>query len=75
MHKEETVHTGKIKKLVKERGFGFISDTDGRELFFHSSGLVGTTFESLRGDESVTFEIESSEKGPRATQINVTQEG
>ena len=68
------MHTGKIKKLVKERGFGFISDNDGRELFFHSSGLVGTSFESLRGDEQVSFEIETSEKGPRATKINVVQE-
>jgi cold shock protein len=68
------VHTGKIKKLVKERGFGFISDNDGRELFFHSSGLIGATFESLRGDEQVSFEIETSEKGPRATKISVVQE-
>ncbi|MBU2063663.1 MAG: cold shock domain-containing protein, partial [Candidatus Omnitrophica bacterium] len=35
------MHTGKIKKLVRDRGFGFISDTDGREIFFHQSSLVG----------------------------------
>ena len=69
--KEEIVHTGKIKKLVRERGFGFISDTDGRELFFHSSGLVGVSFDSLQEGAEVTFEVESSEKGPRATSINV----
>lgn len=64
------MHTGKIKKLVRERGFGFISDTDGRELFFHQSGLVEAGFDSLNEGQDVTFEVESSPKGPRA--VNVT---
>jgi CspA family cold shock protein len=65
------MHKGKIKKLVRDRGFGFISDTDGRELFFHQSSLAsGVTFDALVGDEDVEFEVEKSPKGPRA--INVT---
>lgn len=63
------MHTGKIKKLVRERGFGFISDTDGREVFFHQSSLIGATFEALSEEQSVEFEVEQSPKGPRA--INV----
>ncbi len=63
------MHKGKIKKLVRERGFGFISDDDGRELFFHQSALVGLTFESLTESQEVTFEVESSPKGPRAVNI------
>jgi cold shock protein len=63
------MHTGKIKKLVRERGFGFISDTDGRELFFHQSGLTEGSFDSLNEGQDVTFEVEKSPKGPRA--INV----
>jgi CspA family cold shock protein len=65
------MHTGKIKKLVRERGFGFISDTDGREVFFHQSSLVGATFETLNEEQQVTFEIEQSPKGPRAVNIHL----
>ena len=69
------MHTGKIKKLVRDRGFGFISDTDGREVFFHQSGLVGTTFDALKEDESVEFEVEQSDKGPRAVNVSIAKEG
>lgn len=63
------MHTGKIKKLVRERGFGFISDTDGREVFFHQSSLIDVKFDALAEEQSVEFEVEQSPKGPRA--INV----
>lgn len=65
------MHTGKIKKLVKDRGFGFISDTDGREVFFHHSGVVGVQMDSLNEDQEVTFDVQNSEKGPRAINIKV----
>jgi CspA family cold shock protein len=66
------MHTGKIKKLVRDRGFGFISDTDGREVFFHQSSLVGVAFDSLSGTEDVTFDVERGPKGPRAVNVNIT---
>ncbi len=65
------MHTGKIKKLVRERGFGFISDTDGRELFFHQSGLVDVKFDALNEEQAVSFEVEQSPKGPRAINVRV----
>ena len=68
------MHTGRIKKLVQDRGFGFIDDTDGREIFFHQSSLVGSTFDTLKGDETVEFEVENSPKGPRAVNVSVTQQ-
>ena len=61
---------GTIKKLVSERGFGFIAADDGREYFFHRSGTEGD-FDSLAGGEKVTFEIEPSPKGPRANRVRV----
>jgi len=67
------MHTGKIKKLIRDRGFGFISDTDGRELFFHQNSMVGTPFDTLAGDEKVEFEVEDSPKGPRAVNISVSK--
>ena len=67
------MHTGKIKKLVRDRGFGFISDTDGREVFFHQSGLTGIAFDALKEDESVEFEVEQSDKGPRAVNVSIAK--
>jgi len=56
---------GTIKKLVSDRGFGFIAADDGKEYFFHRSGTE-VNFDSLQGGEKVQFEVESSPKGPRA---------
>jgi len=63
------MHTGKVKKLVRERGFGFISDTDGSEVFFHKNNLVGVEFDALNENDELEFEVEKSPKGPSA--INV----
>lgn len=65
------MHKGQIKKLVRDRGFGFIADTDGREVFFHQSSLLETTFTALSEDQQVEFEVENSDKGPRATNVRV----
>ncbi len=65
------MHTGKIKKLVRERGFGFISDTDGREVFFHQSSIIDATFDGLKEEQAVEFEIENSPKGPRAINVRL----
>jgi cold shock protein len=67
------MHTGKIKKLVRERGFGFISDTDGNEVFFHQSSLIDVRFDALSEEQDVEFEVEKSPKGPRAVNIRVVQ--
>ena len=64
--------TGTIKKLVSDRGFGFIAAEDGREYFFHRTGLdPSVNFDSLAGGERVSFEIEPSQKGPRANRIRL----
>ena len=67
------MHTGKIKKLVRDRGFGFISDTDGREVFFHQSSLVDVSFDALNEDENVAFEIQKSDKGPCAVNVSIAK--
>jgi cold shock protein len=60
---------GTIKKVVSDRGFGFIASEDGTEYFFHRSAV--DVFDSLQGGERVTFEVESSPKGPRAAKVAV----
>ena len=62
--------TGTIKKVVSDRGFGFIAAEDGKEYFFHRSEVNGN-FDLLTGGETVSFEIEASPKGPRAKTIRV----
>lgn len=68
------MHTGKIKKLVRERGFGFISDTDGNEVFFHQSSILDVSFDSLKEEQEVEFEVEKSEKGPRAVSVRLIKQ-
>ena len=62
--------TGTIKKVVADRGFGFIVADDAKEYFFHRSGVESSLdFDRLVGGEKVEFEIEASPKGPRAARV------
>ena len=62
--------TGTIKKVVADRGFGFIAAEDEKEYFFHRGGLDSSLdFDRLTGGERVEFEVEASPKGPRAVQV------
>ena len=62
--------TGTIKKVVADRGFGFITAEDGKDYFFHRDGLDSSIdFDRLVGGERVEFQIEQSPKGPRASQV------
>jgi len=61
---------GTVKKLVSDRGFGFITAEDGKDYFFHRDGLDSSIdFDRLVGGEKVAFEIESSPRGPRAVKV------
>ncbi|MDR3559620.1 MAG: cold shock domain-containing protein [Candidatus Pacebacteria bacterium] len=62
---------GTIKKLVSDRGFGFITRESGdKDLFFHSKELQGATFEELREGDKVQFEVAESPKGPNAVNVS-----
>jgi cold shock protein len=67
---EVLMTTGTVKKVVADRGFGFISAEDEKEYFFHRGALDSSLdFDRLVGGERVQFEIEQSPKGPRAAQV------
>jgi CspA family cold shock protein len=70
--KELRMPGGTIKRLVRDRGFGFIRDDGGQEWFFHRSAVQGS-FDQLNEGQRVNFEEEPSAKGPRAG--NVRSEG
>jgi len=60
---------GTIKRVVRDRGFGLIRSSDGQEVFFHRNGLQEMDFDALKEGETVEFEVERGEKGPRATNV------
>jgi CspA family cold shock protein len=67
---EAYMSTGTVKKLVADRGFGFITADDGKDYFFHRGALQGgLDFDRLVGGEKVDFEVEASPKGPRAVKV------
>ena len=61
---------GTIKRLT-DRGFGFIDIGGGKDLFFHSSGLEGISFEELQEGQRVSFTEGVGDKGPRAENVKV----
>ena len=62
--------SGTIKKVIAERGFGFIAADDRKEYFFHRGGLDSPLdFDRLVGGERVAFDIEEGPKGPRAAHV------
>ena len=60
--------TGTIKRIQRDKGFGFIRDTSGQEYFFHRSAVQGS-FDSLSEGQRVNFDEEQSPKGPRAGNV------
>lgn len=60
---------GTIKRLVRDKGFGFISVDSGAEYFFHRSACTGAAFDDLREGQSVTFDVGQGPKGPRAENV------
>ncbi len=61
---------GTIKKIISEKGFGFIEGQSG-ELFFHRSAVEGAGFEELREGQEVEYEEGHGPKGPRADKVRV----
>jgi CspA family cold shock protein len=63
-------HTGRVKWFDARKGFGFIVQDDGSEIFVHHTGIAGEGYKRLEDGQPVEYEIETTGKGPQA--INVT---
>jgi len=63
---------GTVKRLMRERGFGFIAAEDGREIFFHRSELQNVEFDNLQQGDQLEFNVTKGDKGPKATDIKKT---
>ncbi len=60
---------GRIKKMVRDRGFGFIRGDDGNEVFFHRSGMSTAEYDVLNEGDIVEYVIQESGRGPRAENV------
>ena len=64
------MNTGTVKWFNNQKGYGFISDENGKDIFVHYSGIAMEGFKTLEDGQAVEFEIVEGAKGPQA--INVT---
>ena len=62
---------GTVKWFNGKKGYGFIWDEEGNDVFVHYSGIVMDGFKSLEEGQKVQFEVVDGEKGPQATEVSV----
>jgi cold shock protein len=61
--------TGTVKWFNDKKGFGFVSQDDGTDLFVHYTGIEGNGYKALNEGDRVEFEVIDSDKGPRAVSV------
>ncbi len=61
--------TGTVKWFNEKKGFGFIQQDEGGDLFVHYTAVTGTGFKTLLEGQRVQFEVENTDKGPKAKNV------
>ena len=64
---------GTVARLITDRGYGFITTEEGKDVFFHRTSLQGLEFDSLKEGQALEFEIEEGSRGPRAVNIKSSE--
>ena len=62
---------GTVKWFNSQKGFGFITDENGKDVFVHYSGLILEGYKNLEENQNVEFDVVYGEKGPQATNVTV----
>jgi CspA family cold shock protein len=65
------VATGTVKWFSSEKGFGFISQESGEDVFVHFSGIEGSGYKNLEENQQVEFEVTQGPKGLQATNVRI----
>jgi len=68
---DATMAKGTVKWFSDKKGYGFIEQEDGPDVFVHHSGIIATGFKTLKEGDRVTFDIEKGQKGPAAVNVTV----
>jgi len=62
---------GTVKWFSDQKGYGFIEQEDGQDVFVHHTGINASGFKTLNEGQRVRFEIETGEKGPKAKDVEI----
>jgi len=66
------VATGTVKWFSPEKGYGFISQADGPDVFVHFSAIEGAGYRNLEEGQAVEFEVTQGDKGPQAANVRLS---
>jgi cold shock CspA family protein len=69
--KHKPLPTARVSKLFQKEGYGFITTTDGREIYFHKNAVLNRGFNKLKMGAKVRFAEESGEKGLQASTVQI----
>jgi CspA family cold shock protein len=64
---------GTVKRLITDRGYGFIQTEEKEDIFFHITDLQGVAFDSLTEGQQVEFEITTTSRGPKAVSVRLAE--
>ena len=64
------MENGTVKWFNAEKGYGFVTREDGSDVFVHFSAIQGEGYKTLEEGQSVSFDIEESDRGPQAVHVN-----
>jgi len=62
---------GRISRLLREKGYGYLTSNDGREIYFHKNSVLNGDFSALKVGRAVRFAEEAGEKGPQASSVHL----